>query len=179
MEVDIVYFVHGTTTDNEENRATGHAPGELSELGLQQASDLGDKVDQNFDAVYSSDLRRAVKPAELAFGDNYDIRTDKRLRECDYGKMTQEKFTWDITGYVEQPYPGGESYRDVEERISDLLDYLRENHAGDRVALVAHQAPQLAIEVLTEDKTWEEAIKQDWREVGEWQPGWEYEVETQ
>jgi hypothetical protein len=26
MEAKIIYFVHGTTTDNENNRATGNAP---------------------------------------------------------------------------------------------------------------------------------------------------------
>jgi alpha-ribazole phosphatase/probable phosphoglycerate mutase len=177
MEVDIVYFVHGTTTDNQDNRATGHASGKLSELGVQQANDLGDKVEQEFDAVYSSDLRRALKSAKLAFGDKYEIRTDERLRECDYGEMTQSKFTWDIKDYIETSYPNGESYRDVEKRMNDFLRFLRENNSGDKVALVAHQAPQLALEVLTKDKTWEEAIEDDWRENGEWQPGWIYRLD--
>jgi broad specificity phosphatase PhoE len=51
MEAEIIYFVHGTTTDNENKRATGHAPGKLSELGVQHARELGEKVEQNFDAV--------------------------------------------------------------------------------------------------------------------------------
>ena len=176
MALDIVYFVHGTTTDNEADRATGHAPGELSELGLQQAKELGDKVDEDFDAVYCSDLHRAVKSAELAFGDEYEVRTDKRLRECDYGELTQKKFNWDLEEYINTPYPGGESYRDVENRIRELLADLHENHEGEKVALLAHQAPQLALEVITEEKSWEEAIKTDWRRDGEWQPGWNYKV---
>ncbi len=176
MVVEITYFVHGTTTDNENNRATGHAPGNLSELGVQQAKDLGEKVDEEFDAVYCSDLHRAVRSANLAFGDEYDIIKDERLRECDYGDMTQDKFTWDIEDYVDESYPDGESYRAVEKRIRDFLDCLLEKHQGEKVALVAHQAPQLSLEVLTEGKSWEQAIAEDWREVGEWQPGWKYEV---
>lgn len=174
MAVDITYFVHATTTDNEKDRATGHAPGELSELGLQQAKELGEKVDEEFDAVYCSDLHRAVRSAELAFGDRYEIQEDERLRECDYGELTQEKKGWNIREYIEEPYPDGESYREVEERIRDFLEFLKEKHEGKKVALVAHQAPQLAIEVITEGKTWEEAIDQDWRKTGEWQPGWKY-----
>lgn len=177
MALDIVYFVHGTTTDNEEDRATGHAPGELSELGFQQAKDLGDKVDEDFDAVYCSDLRRAVNSAELAFGDEYGVKTDERLRECDYGELTQKKFNWDLEDYIDSPYPGGESYRDVEDRMRDLLADLQENHEGEKVVLLAHQAPQLALEVVTGEKTWVEAIKTDWRRNGEWQPGWKYRVE--
>lgn len=178
MAVDIVYFVHATTTDNEENRATGHAPGELSELGVQQAKDLGDKVDEEFDAVYCSDLHRAVRSAKLAFGDKYDIRKDERLRECDYGEMTQEKATWNIKEYIDERYPDGESYSEVEDRISDFLEFLWKEHQEDKVALVSHQAPQLAIEATTEGKSWEEVIENDWREVGKWQPGWKYRLNT-
>ena len=178
MSIEITYFVHGTTTDNEQERATGHAPGELSELGIQQAKELGEKVDKEFDAVYCSDLRRAVESAELAFGDEYDIIEDERLRECDYGEMTQDKFNWDLTNYIDNPYPDGESYKDVEQRIRNFLESIKEKHENGKIAVVAHQAPQLAIEVITEGKTWEEAIETDWREVGEWQPGWKYEVEN-
>lgn len=174
MTVEITYFVHATTTDNEKDRATGHAPGKISELGVEQAKELGEKVDEEFDTFYCSDLHRAVKSAELAFGDRYEIQTDERLRECDYGELTQEKKTWDISEYIEESYPGGESYREVEERIRDFLEYLKVEHEGEKVALIAHQAPQLAIEVITEEKSWEKAIEDDWRENGEWQPGWSY-----
>jgi len=27
-------------------------------------------------------------------------------------------------------------------------------------------------------KTWEQAIKEDWRKKGEWKPGWEYIYNT-
>jgi hypothetical protein len=45
---------------------------------------------------------------------------------------------------------------------------------GKTVAIVAHQAPQLALEVLLKGKTWQEAIKEDWRNKKEWKPGWNY-----
>ena len=47
---------------------------------------------------------------------------------------------------------------------------------GKTVALVAHKAPQLAIEVITQNKSWDEAIQTDWRKTKAWQPGWEYEI---
>jgi alpha-ribazole phosphatase/probable phosphoglycerate mutase len=47
---------------------------------------------------------------------------------------------------------------------------------GAHIAIVAHQAPQLALEVIAKGKTWEEAIKTDWRKTGAWQPGWIYEI---
>jgi hypothetical protein len=43
---------------------------------------------------------------------------------------------------------------------------------------VAHKAPQFAFEVISNGKTLEEAITNDWREQEPkaWQPGWEYEI---
>ena len=41
---------------------------------------------------------------------------------------------------------------------------------------MAHKAPQFAFQVLTQGKTWEQAIEEDWRKTKSWQPGWEYIV---
>jgi len=35
MAAKITYFVHGTTTDNEQDLATGWLPGELSGCGIK------------------------------------------------------------------------------------------------------------------------------------------------
>ena len=68
MSVKITYFVHGTTTDNENDLATGWAQGELSEKGKIQAQDLGKLVaEQKFDVVFYSDLKRAVESTKLTF----------------------------------------------------------------------------------------------------------------
>ena len=48
---------------------------------------------------------------------------------------------------------------------------------GKTIGIVAHRAPQLALEVITKGITWEEAINNDWRKTGDWQPGWVYIVE--
>jgi len=72
MPLKITYYVHGTTTDNENGLATGWLPGELSELGREQAIKLGQTVaDQKFDAVFCSDLKRTVDSARLGF---YEIK---------------------------------------------------------------------------------------------------------
>lgn len=180
MSITITYFVHGTTIDNETDKATGWLPGELSDTGKQQAKDLGPMVeDKKFDVVFCSDLKRAVDSAELAFGDAYKIIPDERLRECNYGDMNGEpdEFKKDMKSFVEKAFPNGESYRDVEKRMHHFLNFLRAHHDGKHIAIVAHQAPQLALEVLLKEKTWEEAIDEDWRNTKSWQPGWEYIAE--
>lgn len=180
MSVKITYFVHGTTTDNEKDIATGWLPGELSETGISQAKKLGILVsDKNFDVLFCSDLKRAIDSAELGFGNKYKIIKDARLRECNYGDYNGQPTEFKdsrMNEYVDASFPNGESYRDVEKRMGDFLKTLVGDYRGKHVAIVAHQGSQLALEVLLKGKTWEEAIKDDWRNTKNWQPGWEYFV---
>ena len=178
MAVDITYFVHGTTTDNEEHLATGWLPGQLSELGNKQSKELKQIMkDQEFDIAFCSDLTRAVDTATIVFGDKCPVIQDWRLRECNYGEYNGKSaklFKDTMEDYIDIPFEGGESYRDVERRMADFLRYLHEGYNGSRVALVAHQAPQLALDVLLKGKTWKQAIAEDWRKTKAYQPGWKY-----
>lgn len=88
MSVQITYFVHGTTTDNEKEISSGWKDVELSELGIKQSIDLKEKTkDKKFDVVFCSDLQRAHNSAKLAWEGMYTIIPDARLRECNYGKL--------------------------------------------------------------------------------------------
>lgn len=180
MAVRITYFVHGTTTDNEQDLATGWLPGNLSETGKKQAKDLGVQVtDKNFDVVFCSDLQRAIDSAELGFGDKYEIIQDERLRECNYGDMNGQSasiFKDRMEDFVDVPFPNGESYKDVEARLASFVEFLRNNYDGKHIAIVAHQGPQLALDVILTGKTWQQAIDEDWRKTKSWKPGWEYIV---
>jgi len=179
MPIKITYFVHGTTTDNEKDLATGWLPGELSELGKKQAVELGRLVaDRKFDIVFCSDLKRAVDSARLGFKDKYEIIKDRRLREANYGIYSgqPENFKNNLTEYVNTAFPNGESYQDVEKRMRNFCEFLKTNYSGKHIAIVAHQAPQLALDVILKNKTWEQAIVDDWRHAKSWQPGWEYEI---
>lgn len=60
--------------------------------------------------------------------------------------------------------------------MRDFCEYLKTNYNEKHIAIVAHQAPQLALEVILKNKTWEQAIAEDWRNTKSWQPGWEYEI---
>lgn len=178
MSVKILYLVHGTTTDNLEKKATGWNPGVLSELGIERVKALREKIDFNeIDVVISSDLKRAVDSANYVFGDKKEILHDARIRECNYGDLNGQNKSFVVEeNHIEEPFPNGESLIDVEERLRDFCKYLLENFQGKTVALVAHKAPQLALEVITKNKTWEEAIREDWRKQNKWQPGWRYEI---
>ncbi len=180
--IQITYFVHGTTSDNETKRATGWLPGELSELGAQQAAELPNQIsDNSFEIVFCSDLGRAIDSARLGFGNTHEIVIDKRLREANYGEYNGKKhmFKETMADFVSEPFPDGESYEDVEARMRDFLDMLRVNYSGKHIAIVAHEAPQLALEVLLRGKTWQQAINENWRKTGAWKPGWKYQIEEE
>lgn len=181
MSVNITYFVHGTTTDNEQDISSGWKDVDLSQRGIEQSELLKDQIDGKvFDTVFTSDLKRAVHSANLTFGGTVSITPDKRLRECNYGDFNgapsvavepmQEK-------NINEPFLHGESYEDVKTRIADFLDFLKKNYDGKSVAIVAHKAPQLALDVLLKKKTWEQAFAEDWRKTHSWQPGWNYKLE--
>mgnify|MGYP000865849218 CR=1 FL=1 len=178
MAVKITYFVHGTTTDNEKHVSSGWADVELSELGIEQSKRLaGLTSDKTFDAIFTSDLKRAVKSAELTWGDTYPIIHDARLRECNYGDFNA-KPSDEVEPLQEvsitTPMPNGESYEMVKERIQSFLNDLKRDYDGKHIAIVAHMAPQLSLDVLLHGMTWEEAFATDWRKVKGWKPGWEY-----
>lgn len=181
MSVKITYFVHGTTFDNLEKKSSGWNDVELAPIGKEQALALRLTLDGKFfDVVISSDLKRAVDSAQMAFGDSgIQILNDKRIRECNYGDFNGKDSSV-VEPLTEESiytkFPNGESYEDVKERISNFLNYLKENYDGKHVALVAHKAPQIILDVLLKGQTYEEAFKNDWRKTKSWQPGWEYEL---
>jgi broad specificity phosphatase PhoE len=177
MSVKITYFVHGTTTDNEQHVSSGWKDVDISELGVKQSKELPLQNTDNFDVVFCSDLLRAVHSAELSFKNAFPIIVDTRLRECNYGDYNgqlseiveplQEKM-------ITERFPNGESYEDVKVRIESFLKDLKADYDGKHIAIVAHKAPQIALEVLLNGMTWSEAFATDWRKTGKWQPGWEY-----
>jgi broad specificity phosphatase PhoE len=176
--ITLTYFVHGTTTDNEAKLATGWLPGELSEIGAAQSKTLkGQIADRTFDVVFCSDLTRAKQTAEILFGKDVAI-PDARLREANYGDWNGQPHTFKdiMNDFVEAPFPNGESYKDVEVRLRGFVAFLQANYDGKRVVVVAHQAPQLALDVILKGKAWPQAIAEDWRITKAFQPGWDYAI---
>jgi broad specificity phosphatase PhoE len=175
--VELVYETHSTSVDNERGIATGGFPGELSELGREQARALGERYrDDGITAVYASDLRRAVETAEIAFsGSGIPVRLDGRLRECDYGDLngaSVEQVTALRRSCVDEPFPGGESYRQVVDRTRAFLDEVAVRHEGERIVVIAHSANRWALDHLVNGTPLEELGDASFA----WQPGRIYRV---
>ena len=178
MKTEIIYFVHGTTYDNATEKCSGWKQVELNELGKQQAKNLGEVTKElKFDVIFTSDLIRAIDSANIAWP-NFEKIQDNRLRECNYGDYDGESKKLVVyEEHIDKPFPNGESLKDVEKRIAEFIEFLKQNYKGKKIAIVAHRAPQLALEVLTKNVSWDEALKNDWRKTKAWQPGWEYIIE--
>ncbi|MCP5030275.1 MAG: histidine phosphatase family protein, partial [Actinomycetia bacterium] len=87
MAVSIVFETHSWSEDNENGIASGWNQGRLAPRGRALAAELGERrQDDGIAAVFTSDLRRAVETAEIAFTtSDIPILHDWRLRECNYG----------------------------------------------------------------------------------------------
>lgn len=174
MRTKIVYYVHGTTYDNASKRCSGWKQVDLNDLGKEQAVNLGKKTQYKFDVLFTSDLKRAIDTAALAFPD-FNVMRDDRLRECNYGDYDgEDKKLIVYEEHIDIPFLNGESLKDVENRVRDFLKYINKNYQGKTIGIIAHRAPQLALEVITKHISWEEANANDWRKTGDWQPGWKY-----
>jgi alpha-ribazole phosphatase/probable phosphoglycerate mutase len=169
VSLTVVFETHSTSEDNEAGIATGWLPGRLSTAGRQQARELGERRrDDGIEVVFTSDLGRAVETAEIAFGGTgLSVVQDARLRECDYGRLngTVEPLH-DRAAHIDDPYPGGESWRQAVERVADFLESLRHG----RVLVIGHSATRFALEVTANRLRLEDLLVAPFA----WQPGWEY-----
>jgi broad specificity phosphatase PhoE len=176
--VEIVYETHATSTDNEAGIATGWLDGELSETGRRQARELGERRrDTGLAAVFASDLARAVQTAEIAFaGTDLPIRRDRRLRECDYGRMNgmpTAELERQRPNRLDDPFPGGESYRDVVDRVASFLAEIRPEFKDRRILVIGHAATRWALDHLIDGADLDALVRAPFA----WQEGWVYLLE--
>ena len=175
-DIEIVFETHATTIDNEVGIATGWLPGELSEAGRRQASELGARRrDDGIDLVVTSDLARAADTVEIAFYQTtITVAADERLRECDYGGLNGAPVdqVHDVRmAHLDIPYPGGESWRQATARVADFVSELAERPV-DRVLVVGHMATRWGLAHLLDSV----ALEQLAGERFVWLPGWEFRL---
>lgn len=141
MKTKIIYYVHGTTYDNATKKCSGWKQVHLNELGKEQAVNLGKNTLYKFDILFTSDLIRAIESAKLAFP-NYESIQDERLRECNHGDYDgEDKKLVVYEERIDNPFPNGESLKDVESRVRDFLKYINANYSGKTIGIIAHRVP--------------------------------------
>ncbi len=137
----------------------GRAPDlHLSEDGLAQAEAVADRIATLSDpaerapvAVYASPLERTFETARpIARRLGLRVRSDRGLIECDFGEWTGKE----LKVLAKQPewsqvqrwpsgfrFPGGESFLEMQARITGTIARLVHLHPGETVVAVSHADP--------------------------------------
>ena len=144
---------HGLTDHNVDRRVAGYTDISLNEEGFRQAEKLNKHLaDEKIDAVYSSDLQRAVDTAKGAVsGRDIEIVTRYELREMNFGEAEEMTFAELNEKYPDLArsvmnvdtgvsFPGGESFADFVERVRIFLKILEQYNEDHTVLIVSHGA---------------------------------------
>ena len=143
---------HGETELNSAERYWGHSDVKLSALGIRQAERLGDRLAaERIDAVYSSDLQRALVTAEtIALRHQLDVTLSAELREINFGKLEGLNFEeisqlfpeftakWKVQRSTDIEFPGGESLNELNNRVRNFVGRLKKHKAEETVLVVTH-----------------------------------------
>lgn len=132
----------------------GRAAGlHLAEAGTAQAEAVAERLGQldRVDAVYTSPLERTRETAKpIARARGLRTRVERGLLECDFGEWTGRSLKelgklaeW--TTVQRYPsgfrFPAGESFSEMQARITGALARLVERHRGGVVVAVSHADP--------------------------------------
>ena len=121
---------HGETPASKGRTLAGWADVPLTEHGETQAAALRPLLEgERFDGVWSSDLRRAVGTASLAFAGA--ARKDPRLREMSFGSLEglpwetlEERWQQALVRFEAFEPPGGETFEDLRARVISFVESL-------------------------------------------------------
>ena len=150
-----IYLIrHGQTKWNTSKRFQGHTDTQLDCKGEEQAEKLSERLKAiRFDAIYSSDLSRAVHTANMvAKARPLEVQIIHQIKEIGFGHWEGCKFQEivckeDGVGAIwhQDPklveIPGGETFDQVRTRLKDALTMIIQNHPDQRVALFSHGGP--------------------------------------
>lgn len=159
------YFArHGQTIWNVENKICGATDIALTELGHQQAVDLGQKILEEgirIDEILYSPLIRAAETARhISEITGVPRRMELRLIEQNFGRYEStprdgEEFRQAKMNFI-CSYDGGESMLHLCQRIYNLIDDIRLEADHKCYLLVAHNGISRAVQSYFTDMSNEE-----------------------
>ena len=145
---------HGITEYNSTRRVCGYSDIEMNTDGYRQVERLRDYLTgEKIDAIYSSDLKRALVTAEvISSGYEGEIITCTELREMNYGQAEGLTFGEISSRYPELAtlfvnfdlrlkFPDGENFYGFVERTNKFLDRLNSHTPSETVLIVSHSGP--------------------------------------
>jgi len=156
MEIHLIR--HGETDWNKERRVQGQSESQLTDLGVQQAQELGKRIAHlEFDRIYCSSSLRTRQTAAHAFPETTtEVRFLDELREIFLGPWEGHLYE-DLAmrepeshrHFWEQPHlfqvNGAESFFELQQRAIAAVAKIeaghnREPNSAKKVAIVSHGA---------------------------------------
>jgi len=150
----VVLLVRHGQTPTTGKLLPGRAPGlHLADVGIEQAQRAAERIAalSTVDAIYASPLERARETAApIAAARGLKTRIDKGLLECDFGDWTGAELKnlmklpeWNTVQRYPSGFrfPGGESFTEMQNRITATLARLAAQHRGHTIVCVSHADP--------------------------------------
>ena len=154
----LVLLVRHGQTPTTGKVLPGRAPGlHLADKGQEQAAAVAVRIaalqtpERKVAAIYASPLERTRETATpIAAALGLRVRRHKGLLECDFGDWTgaqlkdlYKKPEWrtvqrNPSGFR---FPAGESFTEMQARITTAIDGLRADYPGETVVAVSHADP--------------------------------------
>ena len=172
----LVILRHGQSQWNLENRFTGWVDIDLSEQGIREAQDAGEKLkNYKFDKAYTSDLIRAQRTLDIILDiikqKDIPVEKDKALNERMYGDLqglnkdeTREKFGAEQVKLWRRSYdtapPNGDSLKDTADRVIPYWEkhIVPDLKAGKNILISAHGNSLRALVMYLEKLSKEEIV---------------------
>ncbi len=148
-----VFVRHGVTATTGKVLPGRRRGLHLADEGRAQAEAVAERLARlkKIDAVYASPLERTRETA-AAIGKRLELKVtaERGLLECDFGDWTGAELRtlaklpeWQTVQRYPSGFrfPGGESFKEMQLRITDTVARIRDRHQGQTVVLVSHADP--------------------------------------
>ena len=143
----MIYVVrHGQTDWNAEGKTQGSIETELNEIGINQAKNVKNELlNTKLDVVLCSPRNRCKTTAEIIRADrNIPIIEVEDLRERGFGEFEgkQKNIDYDWTEFwnweCNKQYEQAENVRSFFERVSNVIEKIKEDYKEKNVLIVTH-----------------------------------------
>ncbi|MDH4422256.1 MULTISPECIES: phosphoserine phosphatase 1 [Bacillus] len=153
MKTTVYVTRHGETEWNVAKRMQGRQNSALTENGMLQAKQLGDRMkDLSIHAIYSSPSERTLHTAELIKGErDIPIIADEHFYEINMGIWEgqtiadiEKQYPEEVNLFWNEPHlfqsTSGENFGSVYKRVIEGIQLLLEKHKGESILIVSHAA---------------------------------------
>lgn len=158
----LIIVRHGESEWNRIGRYQGQADAPLSEVGLQQADALAERLQREpIDVIFASPLQRAARTAQAIsrFHANVPFYTESALLEIHHGEWQGlmsdeviERYGDGLREWRAHPtraqMPGGESFSNILKRVLDFKEQLLLKYTDKNVLISTHD---VVVKILVAD----------------------------